>query len=46
VTSDTGRELACDYADEESARAAVQKLMEADGPGEWREISNDARHAR
>lgn len=44
--SDTGRELAWAYADEASARAAVQKLMDAASPGDWREISVDARSRR
>jgi hypothetical protein len=42
--SDTGREMSWDYAeDETAARAMVERLLQADGPGDWRELPTDNR---
>jgi hypothetical protein len=37
--ADTGRELHWDYATEAEARAMVKRLMSANGPGSWRELT-------
>jgi hypothetical protein len=41
--SDTGRVLDWEFTTEEEARAMVQRLLDADGPGRWREL--DSRQA-
>jgi hypothetical protein len=38
--SETGKFIEWDFATEEDARAMVERLLQPEGPGRWREMSN------
>ena len=38
--SETGRMIDWEFDDEDEARAMVQRLLDADGPGRWREMDH------